>query len=125
MQVRGRRYIFILTDIIYNKIYTQGIDFVYLPTVETLLASRHLASPLLVPPLSPKGARYIWCVRELCAVVYSFFKLFEGWMFQLGEVSVKDFVGGLWLPVTVGSLNKSTMWLWSKHHSHGCIVYHN
>lgn len=54
-------------------------------------------------PRCPKGARYIWCVREPCAAAYSFFKLFEGWIFQPREASVEDFVGGVWLPDTAGS----------------------
>ena len=51
----------------------------------------------------PKGARYIWCVREPCAAAYSYFKLLEGWLFQPGEVTLEDFVGGIWLPVSVES----------------------
>ena len=51
----------------------------------------------------PKGARYIWCVREPCAAAYSFFKLLDGWFFQPGEVSMEDFVGKIWLSVNVES----------------------
>ena len=68
-------------------------------------------------PRCPKGARYIWCVREPCAVAYSFFKLFEGWIFQPEEVSVEDFVGGLWLPVTVGPPNLA-------EHLHASYFHH-
>ena len=49
----------------------------------------------------PKGARYIWCVREPCPAAYSFFKLLEGWLFQPGELSVEDVVEKIWLSVNV------------------------
>ena len=48
-------------------------------------------------PYCPKGARYIWCVREPCAVAYSYFRMFQGWFFQPGEVSVEDYVRERWL----------------------------
>ena len=50
-------------------------------------------------PRCPKGAKYIWCVREPCACAYSFFKMFEGWIFQPGEVSVEDFIRERWLSI--------------------------
>lgn len=40
----------------------------------------------------PERAKYIFCLREPCSVVYSAFKMFEGWFFQPGEVSLNDFV---------------------------------
>ena len=49
-------------------------------------------------PRCPKGGKYIWCVREPCACAYSYFKMFEGWLFQPGEVSVEDFIRDIWLP---------------------------
>ena len=49
-------------------------------------------------PRCPKGARYIWPVREPCACAYSYFKMFEGWLFQPEEVSVEDFIKNIWLP---------------------------
>ena len=49
-------------------------------------------------PHCPKGGKYIWCVREPCACAYSYFKMFEGWLFQPGEVSVEDFIRNIWLP---------------------------
>ena len=45
----------------------------------------------------PKGARYIWCVREPCAVAYSYFNMFKGWFFQPGEVTLEDVIRELWL----------------------------
>jgi len=45
----------------------------------------------------PKGARYIWCVREPCAVAYSYFNNLQGWIFQPGEVSLEDFIREYWL----------------------------
>ena len=46
----------------------------------------------------PKGAgKYILCVREPCAVAYSFFNFFKGWFFQPGEISVEEFVREFWL----------------------------
>ena len=48
-------------------------------------------------PRCPKGARYIWCVREPCAAAYSFFNMFNGWFFQPGEVSAEDFIREVWL----------------------------
>ena len=49
-------------------------------------------------PRCPKGGKYILCVREPCACAYSYFKMFEGWFFQPGEVSVEDFIRDIWLP---------------------------
>ena len=58
-------------------------------------------------PRCPKGARYIWIVREPCAVAYSFFNVSLGWFFQPGEVSVEEFLEVMWLskaePLTVKS----------------------
>ena len=48
-------------------------------------------------PRCPKGARYIWCLREPCATAYSLFNMFQGWLFQPGEVSVEDFMKEKWL----------------------------
>ena len=48
-------------------------------------------------PRCPKGGKYIWCVCEPCAVAYSYFKMFEGWLFQPGEVPVEDFIREMWL----------------------------
>ena len=48
-------------------------------------------------PYCPKGGRYIWCVREPCAVAYSYFNMLQSWFFQPGEVSVEDFVKEMWL----------------------------
>ena len=45
----------------------------------------------------PKGGRYIVCLREPCAVAYSFFNFLKGWSFQPGEVSVADFLKVYWL----------------------------
>ena len=45
----------------------------------------------------PKGGRYIVCLREPCAVAYSFFNFFNGWYFQPGEVSVEEFIWEVWL----------------------------
>ena len=49
-------------------------------------------------PRCPKGARYIWCVREPGAAAYSYFNMFQGWLLQPGEVSVEDFIRMIWLP---------------------------
>ena len=49
-------------------------------------------------PRCPKGGKYIWCVREPCARAYSYFKMFEGFLFQPEEVSVDDFIRDIWLP---------------------------
>ena len=43
-------------------------------------------------PDCPKGAKYIVIYREPCASFNSFFKFFEGWMFQPGEASLHEFV---------------------------------
>ena len=48
-------------------------------------------------PDCPKGARYIWCLHEPCAVAYSLFNMLQGWFFQPGEVPVGDFVKERWL----------------------------
>ena len=50
-------------------------------------------------PRCPKGAKYIWCVREPCVCAYSYFKMFEGWFFHPGEVSVEDFLRERWLSI--------------------------
>ena len=48
-------------------------------------------------PRCPKGARYIWCVREPCAAAYSYFKMLHGWFLQPGEMTVEDFTKAAWL----------------------------
>ena len=45
----------------------------------------------------PKGGRYIVCLREPCAVAYSYFKFFIGWFLSPGEVSLEEFVQSYWL----------------------------
>ena len=45
----------------------------------------------------PKGAKYIVIYREPCAVAYSFYRFFEGWFFQPGEVELDEFVNGFFL----------------------------
>ena len=35
--------------------------------------------------------------REPCAAVYSFFKFYEGWMFEAGEINLDEFVRDFWL----------------------------
>ena len=37
------------------------------------------------------------CLREPCAVAYSFFSFFNGWFFQPGEISLEEFVREFWL----------------------------
>ena len=48
-------------------------------------------------PRCPKGARYIWCLREPCSAAYSFFHMAQGWFFQPGEVPLDEFVEHVWL----------------------------
>lgn len=48
-------------------------------------------------PHCPKGARYIYVIREPLDVVVSFFKFFEGWFFQPGELSLEEFAESFWL----------------------------
>ena len=48
-------------------------------------------------PHCPKGARYIWCLREPGAAAYSFFNMFQGSDFQPGEISVEGFIKEKWL----------------------------
>ena len=49
-------------------------------------------------PRCPKGARYIWSLREPGAATYSHFNMCQGWLFQPGEISVEDFIREKWLP---------------------------
>ena len=65
-------------------------------------------------PRCPKGARYIWCVREPCAVAYSLFNMFQGWYFQPGEISVDDFTRDVWL--TWGEPERVTDYASCFHH---------
>lgn len=39
----------------------------------------------------PKGARYIWVVRDPADVAVSFFHFFEGWFFEPGSISLDEF----------------------------------
>lgn len=45
----------------------------------------------------PKGAKYIWTLREPCAVSYSYYNMLRGWFFQPGELTLEEFVEGIWL----------------------------
>ena len=49
-------------------------------------------------PRCPKGARYIWIVREPYAVAYSFFNMLQGWFFLPEDFSAEDYVKDAWLP---------------------------
>eukprot|EP00959_Pyramimonas_sp_CCMP1952_P212021 4437117-Pyramimonas_sp.AAC.1 len=40
----------------------------------------------------PKGARYIWVVRDPLDVAISFYRFFEGWFFEPGEVQLDEFM---------------------------------
>jgi hypothetical protein len=40
----------------------------------------------------PKGGRYIYVARDPMDVALSFFRFFEGWFFEPGEVAVDEFV---------------------------------
>eukprot|EP00037_Helgoeca_nana_P000404 m.21561 g.21561 ORF g.21561 m.21561 type:complete len:320 (-) comp10491_c0_seq1:116-1075(-) len=48
-------------------------------------------------PHCPKGGKYIVVVREPKDVALSFFKFFEGWFFEPGEVPMDAFVQEFWL----------------------------
>ena len=45
----------------------------------------------------PKGGKYIVVVRDPVDVALSFYKFFEGWFFEPGEVGVEEFVREFWL----------------------------
>ena len=45
----------------------------------------------------PKGAKYILVLRNPEDVALSFFKFFEGWYFQPGEISLEVFLREFWL----------------------------
>lgn len=40
----------------------------------------------------PKGGRYIYVTRDPCDVALSFYRFFEGWMFEPGSISLARFV---------------------------------
>ena len=42
----------------------------------------------------PKGARYIVSFREPQAVMISYYRFYEGWMFEPGRVTLDEYVGG-------------------------------
>ena len=65
-------------------------------------------------PRCPKGAKYIWCVREPCAVAYSYFKILEGWFFKPGEMSLEDLIREEWL--TQGEPKRLTDYASYFHH---------
>ena len=48
----------------------------------------------------PKGARYIYVVRDPVSTLRSFYSFFEGWLFEPGSVSVADFAGEWFMPGT-------------------------
>ncbi|MGI9336623.1 MAG: sulfotransferase domain-containing protein [Gammaproteobacteria bacterium] len=52
----------------------------------------------------PKGARYIWMVRNPADVAVSFFHFFEGWFFESGSISLDEFTSEFFLG---GSLSGS------------------
>ena len=57
-------------------------------------------------PRCPKGAKYIFCVREPCACAYSYFHMLQGWFFEPREVSVDEYITEMWL--TQGEPKRST-----------------
>ena len=65
-------------------------------------------------PRCPKGAKYIWCVREPCAATYSYFKMLQGWLYKPGEMSVEDFIREEWL--TQGEPERLTDYASYFHH---------
>lgn len=40
----------------------------------------------------PKGARYVWVVRDPLDCALSFYKFFEGWLFEAGDVQLDEFI---------------------------------
>jgi hypothetical protein len=40
----------------------------------------------------PKGARYVWVVRDPMDVSLSFYKFFEGWLFEPDHVQLDEFI---------------------------------
>lgn len=50
----------------------------------------------------PKGAQYIYVVREPVATLRSFYSFFEGWMFEPGSISVAEFAAE-WFMAGTGS----------------------
>lgn len=48
-------------------------------------------------PIIPKGARYIYVIRDPYATVLSFYNFLEGWFFAPGSLSLTTFVIGFWL----------------------------
>ena len=65
-------------------------------------------------PRCPKGARYIWCVREPCACAYSYFNMLQDWFYQAGEMTVEDFIRKEWL--TQGEPERLTDYASYFHH---------
>lgn len=52
----------------------------------------------------PKGARYIYVVRDPVSTLRSFYSFFEGWLFEKGSISVADFATE-WFMAGTGSGN--------------------
>ena len=52
----------------------------------------------------PKGARYIYVVRDPVATLRSFYSFFEGWLFEPGSISVAEFASE-WFMEGTGSGN--------------------
>ena len=48
-------------------------------------------------PRCPKGAKYIWIVREPCAAAYSLYNMLRGWVFQPEEVPLVIYLKAMWL----------------------------
>ena len=58
----------------------------------------------------PQGARYIWCLREPCSAVYSYYRMAQEWFFQPGGLSLEEFIRDVWLkfdiPASAGDPNR-------------------
>ncbi|NND02519.1 MAG: sulfotransferase domain-containing protein [Acidimicrobiia bacterium] len=79
--------------------YDSGIDPLDQGSFEPRVFKTHLDWDRI-----PKGARYIYVVRDPVATLRSFYSFFEGWLFEPGSISVAEFAAE-WFMEGTGSGN--------------------
>ena len=73
----------------------------------------------------PGGARYIYIIRDPRDVLVSFFRFFEGWVFEAGSIDLNTFAREFFLP---GSMRSGNYWQhlaswWPRHDAADTLMF--